>query len=410
VTSALSGDIAVRPSRSTTARSAARGGSHRNRAGVYRGAWLSFALGVVLTACGAEPEQADARDAADEGQQAPQSVPAGTGPLDAPEPPATGAVDDSKSGPLGTPATSSDSVVPNTDGMDALPAGTGVDGSTPTPGDGPTSPLIIPPGSDFGTPGASDILPGTGPLGVETTCDGVDDDGNGVVDDVDAAGDGVCDCLSIATLGLHGEWGAGDVVSGWLRDRITSSVTDLDDETLTLDLLRPFQVLLVRDISSNHNPGLSFSAEEAQALWQWVREGGGLMTLIGYSDAGEINNVNTLLSPFSLRYGADQIIPGQGAAAAITEWFEHPVTAGVKSVGADNGYPALGQGTVIAADDGYDVGIAVTIGDGHVLVWGDEWVTYEDEWIGDSSFQVDVFWQNSLRWLTRANECQVPAP
>src|SRR5690606_30648163 len=118
---------------------------------------------------------------------------------------------------------------------------------------------------------------------------------------------------------------------------------------------------------------------------------------------------NALLSAFSLSYGSEQIVQGQGAAAAVTQWFEHPLTQGITQVGADNGYPAEGQGTTIAAEDGYDLGKAVVVGDGHVLVWGDEWVTYESEWSGDSTYQVSQFWQNALRWLTRANECQVPA-
>lgn len=256
--------------------------------------------------------------------------------------------------------------------------------------------------------GPSSVPPGSGPLGQETTCDGVDDDGNGVIDDVDLGADGVCDCLAIATLGLHGKWGEGDVTSGWLPARIDGDIEHLADAELTPELLASYQVLLVRDISTNNNPGLSYSSAEVEALWNWVREGGGLMTVIGYSDPGEIHNVNTLLGPFSLSYGSEQIVPGSGSAAPVTQWFEHPITTGITQVGADNGYPTLGQGTTIALGDDFDFGKAVAIGDGHVLVWGDEWITYESEWSSNSSFQVGRFWQNALRWLTRANECQVP--
>jgi hypothetical protein len=139
-----------------------------------------------------------------------------------------------------------------------------------------------------------------------------------------------------------------------------------------------------------------------------VREGGGLMTVIGYSDAGEAGNVNGLLAPFSLTYGSAQIVQGNGSATPVTGWEEHPISVGVSQVGADNGYPAEGQGTTVATEGGYDVGKAVVIGDGHVLVWGDEWVTYAGEWSGDATYQVDQFWRNTLRWLTRADECQVP--
>jgi hypothetical protein len=278
-----------------------------------------------------------------------------------------------------------------------------VDSSSPNPN--PTSPNVE--GPIFQPEGPS-IPPGTGPLGLERTCDGKDDDSNGVIDDVDADADGVCDCLKLATLGLHGEWGEGDVVTGWMKERFETAVVALDGEPLTAERLAAFQILLVRDVSTNNSPSLSFSAAEVEALWEWVRAGGGLMTVIGYSDATEINNVNRLLEPFGLNYASDQIVQGQGAAVPVTEWFEHPLTRGITQVGADNGYPAVGQGTTIAAQDGFDLGKAVTIGDGHVLVWGDEWVTYEAEWSSDATYQVDKFWQNALLWLTRVTECQLP--
>jgi hypothetical protein len=224
---------------------------------------------------------------------------------------------------------------------------------------------------------------------------------------VDVDRDGVCDCLRVATLGLHGTWGEGDVVRGWLSERLQTKVGSLDGEPLTEARLAPYQVLLVRDISVNNNPSLSFSQAEVDALWEWVRNGGGLMTVVGYSGSGELGNVNRLLEPYGLSYGTEAIIPGNGSAAPITQWFSHPITAGVTQVGADNGYPTLGQATTIAAEDGYDLGKAVTIGDGHVFIWGDEWVTYEAEWRSDSAYQVERFWKNALRWLTRVNECQV---
>jgi hypothetical protein len=252
------------------------------------------------------------------------------------------------------------------------------------------------------------IPPGSGPLGNETTCDGVDDDENGVIDDVDEAADRVCDCLRIATLGLHGEWGEGEVLKDWFEQRAQTQATEISSDQLTLEALAPFHVLLIRDVSANHSPELSFNSAQAEALKQWVRSGGGLMTVIGYSDAAEIGNVNTLLAPISLNYGSDPIVPGEGAATAVKEWFEHPVTQGIAQVGADNGYPVEGQGFTIAAQDGYDLGKAVTIGDGHVLVWGDEWITYAAEWSASTTFQVERFWQNALVWLARADQCQVP--
>ena len=38
----------------------------------------------------------------------------------------------------------------------------------------------------------------------EAVCDGIDDDCNGIVDDVDVGGDGICDCLRLGLLGKSG--------------------------------------------------------------------------------------------------------------------------------------------------------------------------------------------------------------
>jgi hypothetical protein len=51
--------------------------------------------------------------------------------------------------------------------------------------------------------------------GKPEVCDGVDNNGNGIVDDVDANSDGVCDCLNIATIGRSGLWGTGNLVLPW---------------------------------------------------------------------------------------------------------------------------------------------------------------------------------------------------
>ena len=47
--------------------------------------------------------------------------------------------------------------------------------------------------------------------------------------------------------------------------------------TLSASVLAPFQVLVVQNVE-----GRVFTADEIQAVQDWVRAGGGLMTLIGY--------------------------------------------------------------------------------------------------------------------------------
>jgi hypothetical protein len=43
-----------------------------------------------------------------------------------------------------------------------------------------------------------------------------------------------------------------------------------------------------------------------------------------------------------------------------------------------------------------------------VLAWGDEWITFNSEWKDHSDYQVERLWQNMIKWLTVADECQVP--
>jgi len=93
----------------------------------------------------------------------------------------------------------------------------------------------------------------------------------------------------------------------------------------------------------------------------------------------------------------------------VTEWLQHPVTAGISLVGVDTGYPVQG-GSAIAQEQGYEVLAPFETELGHVLVWGDEWITYNSEWTEHPDYQVEHFWLNAIKWLTAASDCQVPIP
>lgn len=239
-------------------------------------------------------------------------------------------------------------------------------------------------------------------------CDGIDNDNDGIIDNVDVGNDGVCDCLRIATLGLVGQWGAGDVFAQWLDSRSNNGAVDLNDQVLTKTLLDQYQVIVAQDLSKMNR---TYSVEEVIALSNWVNAGGGFMTLIGYADPSERTNVNTLLQSFSMNYGEAQILPAVGGMTVpVTNWVAHPVTAGVSRIGVDNGYPVQGMGLTIATEQGYDVLKAQEVASGHVLVWGDEWLTYNSEWTGHPEYELELFWLNAIKWLTPAKNCQVNIP
>jgi hypothetical protein len=247
--------------------------------------------------------------------------------------------------------------------------------------------------------------PDGGPLSAEL-CDGFDNDGNGTVDDVDVQRDGVCDCLSIATLGGTGRVGDGSVFGAWLNARSDKGAVRLGDATLTPELLRKYQVIVAEDLSVNH----AYSADEINALEAWIKAGGGFLTMIGYASPEERNNVNAVLARFGMAYGPEQILKKSGAMTVpVRTWLgPHPVVDGVMKVGVDNGYPVTGGGTPFAREGMYDVLKGLEVEQGHLLVFGDEWITYNSEWSLVADYQVERLWLNMIKWLTVQRVCQVP--
>jgi hypothetical protein len=249
----------------------------------------------------------------------------------------------------------------------------------------------------------------TGPVvaGGAEVCDGIDNDGDGIVDNVDEGHDGICDCIRIATLGSKGVWGDGDVFATWLDGKSTKGATDLADQVLTPMLLAPYQVIVAQDLSKI---GRTYSDAEIGALADWVKAGGGLLTLTGFGEPTELTNVNALLATFGLAYDATPILQKGGDTVPVTGWVPHAVTDGVTRLGVDNGYEVRGSGVTLATEQGFALLKAQEVERGHVLAWGDEWITYNSEWSGHPDYQIARFWVNAIKWLTPANVCQVPVP
>jgi hypothetical protein len=258
-----------------------------------------------------------------------------------------------------------------------------------------------------------------GNAGAVETCDGIDNDGNGIADDVDVDRDGVCDCLRLATLGFPGVWGSGNVFKDWYAGKSKNGAISLGVQTLTAAALAPFHVIVVQDVrvgsSDSSGPGngigRAYSSDEVQALKDWVHRGGGLMTLMGYvNDAVEQGNVAKLLAPFGLSYGSAVVLGGSAPPKpSVTHWAAHPISEEVQKVGIHFGYPVSG-GTLLAwepTQGQWDVGRVTEFGAGHVFAWSDEWISYSSSWPADH--QTQRFWVNALKWLTVAGYCQVRA-
>jgi hypothetical protein len=258
---------------------------------------------------------------------------------------------------------------------------------------------------------------GGGTGGSPETCDGIDNDNNDIVDDLDVGKDGVCDCLNIATIGDLGPWSDGTgVFATWLAARSPLGATALGDEVLTDEVLAPFQVVVTlhtqnaeifgdNAVAAAHHV---FTEAETTAMTKWVENGGGLMTTSGYNYCGNLEeqNLNTLISPLGFGYE-----PGGCIGEDIIEWIEHPVTDGIEMVNIVNGGQGDGTGTPLGFDSQQRVALQVVeAGMGRSVMWSDEWITYDSEWADTENQQIERFWLNILKWLSPAKECQVPIP
>jgi hypothetical protein len=238
-----------------------------------------------------------------------------------------------------------------------------------------------------------------------------EDAGVGIFGDLDGSGAGetstALEGCRIATIGSA----ASDVTlfKNWLNQG-GQAAGELGDAVITTALLKPYRMLVVLNVDVGH----SYSQAEVDVLKAWVQEGGGLMSLAGYGFGSE-PNVNALLAPFGIQLGSTGILYEPNGLPTISQWTHpNPITNGVSDLGFNNGLTVGGSGTALAGqtDNGtyYNVLMAMQVGQGHVVAWGDEWISRDTLWAQHPEFQIQTFWQNIVDWFDPNSGCKVPDP
>ena len=187
----------------------------------------------------------------------------------------------------------------------------------------------------------------------------------------------------------------------------------------------------------------SFSQTELDALKAWVMAGGGVIVLSGYDDSSEeltpTNQILTALTDMSYTatdtYGLTETGNAEYCLSdsdPVTGWAPaaDPLTQNIDAVGAFYGRTIqVGPDAVIDCQDNtYGVCAAhEDVGQGHVYVFTDEWVTYTSQWNPTSqpatycaldgstangdfpavqvAYQVPQFWYNAIRYASQATGC-----
>jgi len=274
------------------------------------------------------------------------------------------------------------------------------------------------PGSAVAAAGTSHSAAGSGPGGSPSTGTAGTSfagsssfaGGPNLIVDADAGpteqgGGSECQHLNIGILGNPGARASSNF-QAWLEKSGTSAqrIHTTVNEPLTAATLKPFDVLVLDWLTRDYTP------EEAAIFSLWLSAGGGMMSMTGYSNTAADFHANSLLAPLRVEYG------GPLLSGPVVDFAIHPVTAGLTSVTFSGGYTVtdLGGGastrTPIAflPDANAVAGIAIQVGKGRGIVWGDEWIEFDSEW--STLPEITQFWVQLFAWIAPKNKCELTPP
>ncbi|MEI9947960.1 MAG: hypothetical protein WDO74_03015 [Pseudomonadota bacterium] len=301
----------------------------------------------------------------------------------------------------------------------------------------------------------------------------------------DAAGK--CTCLHLALLGTLTSAAADPdttAFTSWLASSSDGSAVTTNVPTkpnVDAAFLANYDILLVANVN-----GWTFSAAEKAAVEKWVADGGGIITLTGFtSTATEAADTSQLISFAGLNYvgtteaqwaapksGEQKPVYYKGGTVDLKQCMNYnggttttpdraqpfittplkftpqmdtmeKLTANLDYVGAFIGWavkaPPPPAATVLAKDPvtGGNMAVALEYKEkGRIVAFGDEWITFSNEWsqtgtpqrsqmdqynpcwVADPSnaaggffhsvqtlYQTKQFWYNAINWVAPPNGC-----
>jgi hypothetical protein len=337
-----------------------------------------------------------------------------------------------------------------------------------------------------GAPGSSGASSGQGMYGMFGSGSGGQADAGdaGRLTRCDDAGH--CSCINIASIGHEGVWGPNCIMGDttafitWLNSQSTAKVDVYDQAkpTITADFLARYDVLILQwmvtvGMQNNDGAAWTFTPDELSAFQTWVNNGGGLIVLSGYQcpangctiyDTIAPNQVLKAVTNGDLLFNSDDVLDPavlqpqpdgycwgnslplgdplpEGGAPTVGTWNQStPIGTHVHDVGAyvARSIKVGSPNVVVDVNDSTHTFVAhEQVGMGHIVAYGDEWVTYTGEWYSVSPdgganacqdvamncgtsqgqynacctrlpqqvFQIPQFWYNSIKYAASSVQC-----
>jgi hypothetical protein len=188
---------------------------------------------------------------------------------------------------------------------------------------------------------------------------------------------------NIMVLGVQGAFPA-TMFDAWITSRAQNRASITGNTIVDDAALANTDVIILLSPQKS-----SYTMAESTAIAAVVARGGALLALTGYQNGLDLTGFNSALVAIGVQGLAMPTFSGD-----VTDLPPHPITAGVDQLPYTGGYEIAAPATPIGRVNGLVIGTAFDHQAGRVVVWGDEYVTFDTDW----DAMVATFWDNALAW------------